>query len=168
MQTLIVLGIDPGTALCGYGIVRADGDEMTLVTCGAISTPAKTPLDQRLLKIHADLTALIREYKPDQAAIEKLFFARNTTTAMSVGHARGVAMLAVVQANLVLAEYTPNEVKQAVSGYGGADKHQMQEMVKLLLHLETVPKPDDAADAVAIAICHLQGAHLREMIDRQS
>lgn len=141
---------------------------MALVTCGAISTPAKTPLDQRLLKIHADLTALIREYKPDQAAIEKLFFARNTTTAMSVGHARGVAMLAVVQANLPLAEYTPNEVKQAVSGYGGADKQQMQEMVKLLLHLDAVPTPDDAADAVAIAICHLQGAHLREMIESQS
>ena len=165
---MIALGIDPGTALCGYGIVRAADDEMELVTCGAISTPAKTPLDQRLLVIYGELVQLIREYKPDQAAIEKLFFARNITTALSVGHARGVAMLAVAQAHLPLAEYTPNEIKQAVSGYGGADKYQMQQMVRMLLHLDDVPKPDDAADAVAIAICHLQSARLRELIDSQS
>lgn len=165
---MIALGIDPGTALCGYGIVRAAGDEMELVTCGAISTPTKTPLDQRLLVIYGELVQLIREYKPDQAAIEKLFFARNITTALSVGHARGVAMLAVAQAHLPLAEYTPNEIKQAVSGYGGADKYQMQQMVRMLLHLDDVPKPDDAADAVAIAICHLQSARLRELIDSQS
>jgi crossover junction endodeoxyribonuclease RuvC len=165
---LIALGIDPGTALCGYGIVRAAGDEYELVTCGAISTPAKTPLDQRLVRIHADLVKLIREHKPEQAAVEKLFFARNITTALSVGHARGVAMLAVAQAKIPLYEYTPNEIKQAVSGYGGADKHQMQEMVRMLLHLDAVPKPDDAADAVAIAICHLQSAHLRELIQAQS
>lgn len=165
---MIAIGIDPGTALCGYGIVRATGDDYELVICGAISTPAKTPLAERLMKIYADLTALIREYQPDEAAIEKLFFARNITTALSVGHARGVAMLAVAQANLPFAEYTPNEIKQAVSGYGGADKQQMQQMVKMLLRLDEVPKPDDAADAVAIAICHLQGAHLRQMIDSQS
>lgn len=164
---MIAIGIDPGTALCGYGIVRVAGDEMELVTCGAISTPAKTPLDQRLLKIYADLVALIREYQPDEAAIEKLFFARNITTALSVGHARGVAMLAVAQAKIPIAEYTPNEIKQAVSGYGGADKKQMQEMVRVLLRLDAVPKPDDAADAVAIAICHLQGSHLRSMIAAQ-
>lgn len=164
---MIALGIDPGTALCGYGIVRAIDDEMELVTCGAISTPTKTPLDQRLLKIYADLVALIREYQPDEAAIEKLFFARNITTALSVGHARGVAMLAVAQAGISIAEYTPNEIKQAISGYGGADKQQMQQMVRVLLHLDEVPKPDDAADAVAIAICHLQGARLRRMIDAQ-
>lgn len=164
---MIALGIDPGTALCGFGIVRADGDEMQLVTCGAISTPAKTPLDQRLVKIYDDLTALIREYHPEQAAVEKLFFARNITTAISVGHARGVAMLAAAQAHIPLFEYTPNEIKQAISGYGGADKHQMQQMVRMLLHLDEAPKPDDAADAVAIAICHLQSAHLRELIAAQ-
>lgn len=164
---MIALGIDPGTALCGYGIVRATGDEYELVTCGAISTPPKTPLDQRLVKIHADLVKLIRAHKPDQAAIEKLFFARNITTAISVGHARGVAMLAVAQAKIPLSEYTPNEIKQAVSGYGGADKYQMQQMVRMLLHLDDVPKPDDAADAVAIAICHLQSARLRELIESQ-
>ncbi len=141
---------------------------MELVTCGAIATPARTPLDERLVKIHAELAALIREHHPDQAALEKLFFARNITTALSVGHARGVAMLAIAQAKIPLFEYTPNEIKQAVSGYGGADKYQMQQMVRMLLHLDDVPKPDDAADAVAIAICHLQTARLRELIDSQS
>lgn len=165
---MIALGIDPGTALCGYGIVRAADDDMELLICGAIATPAKTPLEQRLLKIYDELSALIHEYKPDTAAVEKLFFSRNTTTALSVGHARGVAMLAIVQANIPLAEYTPNEVKQAVAGYGSADKYQMQQMVRVLLRLDNVPKPDDAADAVAIAICHLQGARLRALIDSQS
>lgn len=165
---MIALGIDPGTALCGYGIVRADDDDYELVACGAISTPPKTLLDQRLLKIYADLVDLIREYKPDEAAIEKLFFARNITTALSVGHARGVAMLAIAQSKIPISEYTPNEIKQAVSGYGGADKQQMQQMVKMLLRLDEVPKPDDAADAVAIAICHLQGARLRALIDSQT
>lgn len=165
---MIALGIDPGTALCGYGIVRAEGDEMDLVTCGAISTQAKTPLDQRLEKIYTELTALIKQYKPDQAAVEKLFFSRNTTTALAVGHARGVVLLALAQAKLPIGEYTPNEIKQAISGYGGADKYQMQQMVRMLLRLDEVPKPDDAADAVAIAICHLQSARLREMIEAQS
>jgi len=165
---MIALGIDPGTALCGYGIVRAVDDEYTLVTCGAIATPAKTPLEQRLLKIHHDLTALIRKYKPDQAAVEKLFFSRNTTTALAVGHARGVVLLTLAQARLPVGEYTPNEIKQALSGYGGADKRQMQQMVKMLLQLDEAPKPDDAADAVAIAICHLQSARLRELIASQT
>src|SRR5207253_5353630 len=107
----IVIGIDPGTALCGFGIVRAVDDDYQLVTCGAISTPPKTPLDERLLKIYGDLTDLLREYKPDEAAIEKLFFARNITTALAVGHARGVAMLTIAQAKIPLAEYTPNEIK---------------------------------------------------------
>lgn len=165
---MIVVGIDPGTALCGYGFVRAVGDEMELVAYGAISTPARTPLEQRLLKIHAELTALVREHQPQQGAVEKLFFSRNLTTAIAVGQARGVAVLALAQAGLPIFEYTPNEIKQAISGYGGADKHQMQQMVKMLLHLDHIPKPDDAADAVAIAICHLQSARLREMIESQS
>jgi crossover junction endodeoxyribonuclease RuvC len=165
---MIALGVDPGTALCGYGLVRAVGDEMELVTCGAISTPARTPLDRRLLKIHGELADLIRTYQPGEVAIEKLFFARNITTAIAVGHARGVAMLAAAQAGLPLFEYTPNEIKQAVSGYGGADKHQMQQMVRMLLHLDAVPKPDDAADAVAIAICHLQTSRLRNLIKAQN
>ncbi len=165
---MIALGIDPGTALCGYGIVRASDDEYALVVCGAIATPAKTPLEQRLLTIYNELSALIRQYRPDTAAVEKLFFSRNTTTALSVGHARGVAMLALAQAHIPLCEYTPNEIKQAVAGYGGADKYQMQQMVRMLLHLDAAPKPDDAADAVAIALCHLQSARLRELIASQS
>jgi crossover junction endodeoxyribonuclease RuvC len=165
---MIALGIDPGTALCGYGIVRAQGDEYALVTCGAIATPAKTPLEHRLLAIYMELTALIREHQPTTAAVEKLFFSRNTTTALSVGHARGVVLLAIAQAHIPISEYTPNEIKQAVAGYGGADKYQMQQMVRVLLRLDDVPKPDDAADAVAIAICHLQSARLRELIDSQS
>ncbi|MCG3140450.1 MAG: Crossover junction endodeoxyribonuclease RuvC [Anaerolineae bacterium] len=165
---MIALGIDPGTALCGYGIVRASGDEYALVACGAIATPAKTPLEQRLLTIYEELTALIKKFHPDTAAVEKLFFSRNTTTALSVGHARGVALLVLAQAKIPLAEYTPNEIKQAVSGYGGADKYQMQQMVRMLLQLDHAPKPDDAADAVAIAICHLQSARLRELIAAQS
>jgi len=165
---MIALGIDPGTALCGYGIVRASGDEYALVACGAIATPAKTPLEQRLLTIYEELTALIKKFRPDTAAVEKLFFSRNTTTALSVGHARGVALLVLAQAKIPLAEYTPNEIKQAVSGYGGADKYQMQQMVRMLLQLDHAPKPDDAADAVAIAICHLQSARLRELIAAQS
>lgn len=165
---MIALGIDPGTALCGYGIVRAAGDDMELVACGAIATPAKTPLATRLLKIHAELVALIATYQPDQAAVEKLFFSRNTTTALAVGHARGVVYLAIAQAHLPLFEYAPNEIKQAIAGYGGASKQQMQQMVKVLLRLDNVPQPDDAADAVAIAMCHLQSAHLRELIDSQN
>jgi crossover junction endodeoxyribonuclease RuvC len=165
---VIALGIDPGTALCGYGLVRATDDDMELIVCGAISTQAKTPLEQRLFKIYTELTELIETYHPDQAAVEKLFFSRNTTTALAVGHARGVVLLTIAQAGLPLAEYTPNEIKQAISGYGGADKYQMQQMVKMLLRLNDVPKPDDAADAVAIAICHLQSARLRALIDSQN
>lgn len=148
--------------------MRAISDEYELVTCGAIATPANTPLETRLLKIYAELVALIREYQPTTAAVEKLFFSRNTTTALSVGHARGVVLLAIAQADIPISEYTPNEIKQAVAGYGGADKYQMQQMVRVLLRLDDVPKPDDAADAVAIAICHLQSARLRELIDAQN
>lgn len=140
---------------------------MELVACGAIATPAKTPLEKRLLRIYTELTTLIQEYRPTQVAVEKLFFSRNTTTALAVGHARGVALLAVAQANLPVFEYTPNEIKQAIAGYGGADKYQMQQMVRMLLHLDAVPTPDDAADAIAIAICHLQSARLRELIASQ-
>ena len=165
---MLVLGIDPGTALCGYGIVRSEQDEMSLVTYGAVSTPANSPLPERLLKIHAELKALIRKHRPEAVAVEKLFYGKNARTALSVGHARGVAMLAAAEANLPIFEYTPNEVKQALVGYGGADTSQMQQMVRTLLHLDHIPKPDDAADAVAIAMCHLNSAHLKELIEQQS
>ncbi len=164
---MLVLGIDPGTALCGYGLVRADGDEMSLVAYGAVSTPAKMPLAERLLQIHQELRDLIASHHPESAAVEKLFFSKNTRTALAVGHARGVVLLSAAEAGLPVYEYTPNEVKQAIVGYGGADKNQMQQMVRMLLHLDFVPEPDDAADAVAIAICHIQSSHLRELIEAQ-
>ncbi|MGB8644693.1 MAG: crossover junction endodeoxyribonuclease RuvC [Anaerolineae bacterium] len=164
---MLVLGIDPGTALCGYGLVRAEGDDMSLVAYGAVSTSARLPLAERLLQIHRELGALIATHHPKAAAVEKLFFSKNTRTAMTVGHARGVVLLSAAEAGLAVYEYTPNEVKQAVVGYGGADKNQMQQMVRMLLHLDFIPEPDDAADAVAIAICHIQSSHLREMIEAQ-
>ncbi len=164
---MLVLGIDPGTALCGYGLVRAEDDEMSLVAHGAVSTPARLALSERLLTIHTELARLISRHHPDAAAVEKLFFARNARTALAVGHARGVALLVAAQAGLPVYEYTPNEVKQALVGYGGADKNQMQQMVRMVLHLDFVPEPDDAADAVAIAICHIQSSHLQELIAAQ-
>ncbi len=164
---MLVLGIDPGTALCGYGFVRSEQDEMSLVAYGAVATPANSPLPGRLLQIFTELSALVEQYRPDAAAVEKLFFAKNSRTALAVGHARGVALLVAAQAKLPVGEYTPNEVKQAIVGYGGADKNQMQQMVKMLLHLDFVPEPDDAADAVAIAICHIQSSHLQQLIQNQ-
>lgn len=165
---MLVLGVDPGTALCGYGLVRTENDDPSLVAYGAVSTPANSPLPLRLLRIYTELSALIREHRPDVAAVEKLFFAKNARTALTVGHARGVVLLVAAQANLPVFEYTPNEIKQAIVGYGRAEKHQMQQMVRMLLRLDHVPQPDDAADALAIALCHLQTAHLRELVESQS
>lgn len=149
-----ILGIDPGTGILGFGVVDSDGSKQTLVTGGVITTPAHTPLDIRLEEIYDGLTDIIAETKPDVMSIEKLFFARNVTTAMSVSHARGVAMLAGKKGNLFIAEYTPLQIKQTLTGYGKADKKQVQEMVRMQLGLKEIPKPDDAADALAAAITH--------------
>ena len=165
-MALLVLGIDPGTALCGYGFVRAEGDELSLVAYGAVTTPANSPLPSRLRAIYAELSDLITRYQPTDAVVEKLFFAKNVRTALSVGHARGVALLVCAQADLTVAEYTPNEIKQALVGYGHADKNQVQQMVRMLLNLDFVPQPDDAADALAIAICHINSARLTDLISR--
>lgn len=152
----LALGIDPGTATTGYGLVRllSDGG-LAAVSYGIISTPKDTPMPVRLEMLYDDLTRLLKKHKPDTAAVEKLFFSRNVTTAIAVGQARGVVMLALQKAGIDPSEYTPNEVKQAVAGYGSADKRQVQDMVRALLQLEKIPKPDDAADALAIAITHL-------------
>jgi crossover junction endodeoxyribonuclease RuvC len=150
-----ILGIDPGTARLGYGIIDA-GDGYAAVDFGTIETSAKDTMAQRLLQLHQALTHLIATHAPEAMAIEQLFFSRNVTTAIAVGQARGVAMLAAAQAGLPVTEYTPAEVKQAISGYGNADKQQVQFMVQLLLELDAVPHPDDAADALAIALCHGQ------------
>jgi len=163
---LLVLGVDPGTAITGFGLVRDDGD-LSLVACGVITTPAGTPLAERLLAIHRELAALIEQHEPEAVAVEELFFSKNVRTAMSVGQARGVVLLAAAQAGLPVFHYKPTEVKQAVSGYGGADKAQVQEMVRLLLGLDAVPQPDDAADAVAVAVCHLHGARWRTLAEER-
>jgi crossover junction endodeoxyribonuclease RuvC len=153
---VIVLGIDPGTATTGYGLVTEDAaGEARLLRCGVIETQAGTPMPLRLMTIHREIGSLIREFGPDAVAVEMLFFGRNVTTALTVGQARGVVLLAISEAGLEMGEYTPNEVKQAVAGYGSAGKKQVQEMVRVLLALPGLPKPDDAADALAIAITHL-------------
>lgn len=163
---MLVLGIDPGTAITGYGLVREDEEGLALIECGVITTPADQPLSQRLQAIYRGLAAIMGRYRPDQAAVEELFFSRNARTALSVGQARGVVLLAAADAGLPLHEYKPLEVKQAIAGYGGADKRQVQEMVRMLLHLEQVPEPDDAADAVAVAVCHIHSARMRALIGR--
>lgn len=160
---MLVLGVDPGTAITGYGLVEQH-EALELIACGVITTPAGTPLPERLLAIHRQLGDLIRTHQPEAVAVEELFFSKNVRTAMSVGHARGVILLAAAQAGLPIYQYKPSEVKQAVAGYGAASKAQMQEMVRLLLDLETPPTPDDAADAVAIAVCHLHSMHLRYLL----
>lgn len=150
----IILGIDPGVAIVGYAIIMAQGDNLQLLACDAITTRAGVALPLRLRTIYQQLSELIERYRPHEVAMEELFFGRNTSTAIAVGQARGIAMLAVADYGLSIAEYTPNEVKLAVTGYGAAKKEQVGEMVRLLLHLPAIPRPDDAADAAAIAICH--------------
>jgi crossover junction endodeoxyribonuclease RuvC len=150
-----IFGIDPGSDRTGYGCVEAEGSRHRLVISGAIRTGAGAPFPDKLLKIHAGLAALIAETRPDCVAIENLFYATNARTALKLGHARGVAMLAAVEAGLPVVEYTPAEVKRAVVGYGRAEKPQVQQMVKLLLGLAVAPTPHDAADALAVALCHL-------------
>lgn len=161
----VVIGIDPGTATTGYGVVaRYDDGEMKLLACGVLRTAPTLPMHRRLREIFEDLQGLIAEFAPHALAVEKLFFGRNVTTAISVGQARGAVLLAAALADLAVAEYTPAEVKQAIAGYGNADKHQVQEMVKQLLHLDDIPRPDDAADGVAIAMCHLQVLQVQRRI----
>ena len=152
----LALGIDPGTATTGYGLVRLEHDgSLVAVSYGIISTPKDATASARLEMLYNQLHDLLQQNQPDTAAVEKLFFARNVTTALAVGQARGVVMLSLQQAGIETFEYTPKEVKQAVAGYGGAEKRQVQEMVRALLQLDSIPKPDDAADALAIAITHL-------------
>lgn len=149
-----IIGIDPGTGILGFGVVDVVKGKATMVTAGVITTPAHTPLDERLEEIYDSLMDIIAETSPTVMSIEKLFFARNVTTAMSVSHARGVAMLAGKKSKLLLAEYTPLQIKQTLTGYGKADKKQVQEMVRIHLGLTEVPKPDDCADALATAITY--------------
>jgi len=153
---LIVLGIDPGYALMGWGVVEAEGSHMKLINYGCIETKAGVPMQNRLRTLQLGVRDLLNIYKPDDVAFEELFFARNVTTALMVGAARGAAIIAAAEYTNNLYEYTPMQIKQAITGYGKADKKQIQQMVKLLLKLDDIPKPDDAADAIACAITHCQ------------
>jgi len=162
---MLSIGIDPGTAITGYGLVRENEDgSLTAVKYGVILTGADQTMPQRLASLYKQLSDILLLHQPDNGAVEKLFFARNVRTALAVGQARGVVLLALEQAGVQMSEYTPMEVKQSVAGYGGADKNQVQQMVKALLELEEVPQPDDAADALAIAICHLHSARMRGLL----
>ena len=163
-----ILGIDPGTAIMGWGVIDADGGDLGLVSYGALTTPAKTPLSSRLELLYNGLAHVLAAYRPDVAAVEELFFAKNVTTALAVAHARGVALLAIQQAGVRIFEYKPMAVKQAVVGYGHADKQQMQHLVQMTLNLDHIPQPDDAADALANAICHAYSAPLLERIEEDA
>ncbi len=149
-----IIGIDPGTGILGFGVIDIDRSGPVLVDAGVIRTPVKEDDAVRLLTIYDELTSIIAETKPQLMSVEKLFFSRNVTTAMTVSQARGVVLLTAMQAGITIAEYTPMQIKQATTGYGNADKKQMQEMVRVILKLKEIPKPDDAADALAAAITH--------------
>ena len=158
---MIILGIDPGTATTGYGVIESKNGKITAVDHGCILTKAGQDLDMRLDIIFDELAKLIEKFKPEMVAVEELFFASNAKTAISVGHARGVILLACRKAKVPVYEYTPLQVKQAICGYGRGDKQQIQKMVKALLNLNEIPKPDDAADGLAIAICHAHSYKLK-------
>ncbi len=166
----ITMGIDPGTGTTGYGVVGlSHAGDFTLLACGVIRTPPRVPMHLRLQELFNDLRALIDEFSPKALAVEKLFFGRNVTTAITVGQARGIVLLTAALAQLDVAEYTPAEVKQAIAGYGNADKRQVQEMVQRILDLPEIPRPDDAADGVAIAVCHLQSLYYhRRLADAEA
>ncbi len=161
---MLVIGIDPGTATTGYGLVRENQDgSLSAVDYGAILTPADLPMPLRLLELYNKIKEILFLHRPESSAVEKLFFQRNVRTAISVGQGRGVALLALAESGIDVMEFTPLEVKQAVVGYGGADKGQVQAMVKAILNMAEIPTPDDAADALAIAICHLHSARIRQL-----
>lgn len=164
---MLVIGIDPGIAITGYGLIRTDQrNEYQCVDFGVITTKAGLPDAERLSILYSELTEIIHLHRPDTSAVEKLFFQKNVKTAISVGQARGVAMLTLAQANLAVEEYTPNEIKQTVCGYGNAGKRQVQRMVQTLLTLNALPKPDDAADALAVAICHITHQSFNNLVQQ--
>lgn len=160
-----VLGFDPGTATTGYGVVEGKGNRLTHVAHGTIKTPAGQAFEKRLETIFNEAQRLVAEYAPDAVAIEKLYFAKNVTTGLSVAQARGVLILAAVQSDKPIGEFSPLEVKDAVVGYGKAPKRQVQEMIKILLNLEDIPRPDDAADALGVAICQIHAGRFKALTE---
>ncbi|HET7011292.1 MAG TPA: crossover junction endodeoxyribonuclease RuvC [Anaerolineales bacterium] len=162
----LILGIDPGTARTGFGVVeQTPSGGLHLVAYGVIETEAGRAMGERLLKLQEELEALVRQHRPVSAGVEKLYFDRNVSTAMTVGQARGVVLVTLARHSIAIEEYTPREIKQAVAGHGGADKKQMQAMVRLLLEMDHEPRPDDAADALAIAICHAHASRTQQRIE---
>lgn len=157
----IILGIDPGIAITGFGVLADHRGDARAIDFGVIRTPAEDPLPRRLQTLYNELLSLLNRHHPHAVAVEELFFAKNARTALTVGHARGVVLLATAQSGAQIFQYKPAEVKQAVTGYGSAEKRQIQEMVRLLLGLDDIPRPDDAADALAVALCHFQSARFR-------
>ena len=164
---MIILGIDPGLATLGYGVIEADNNKRRLIQFGTLTTPAGQPMPQRLRAIFQGMNQLMDIYQPDDVAFEELFFSKNITTGMAVPAARGVALVAVVQRTDNLYEYTPMQIKQAVTGYGGADKHQVQQMVKMLLNMKDIARPDDAADALAVALTHANSMNMKKLFKIQ-
>ena len=164
---MIILGIDPGLATLGYGVIEAVNDKRRLIQYGTLTTPAGQPMPQRLRAIFQGMNQLMDIYRPDDVAFEELFFSKNITTGMAVSAARGVALVAVVERTDNLYEYTPMQIKQAVTGYGGADKHQVQQMVRMLLNMKEIARPDDAADALAVALTHANSMHMKKMFKIQ-
>lgn len=151
---MVILGIDPGFAIVGFGVIRSEKGQQSMIQCGTVTTPAGLPLPARLLQIEDDMDTLLAQFKPEAMAVEELFFNTNVTTGIGVAQARGIILVAAERRGVPVFEYTPGQVKQAVVGYGKAEKRQVMEMTKRILNLKAVPKPDDAADAVAIALCH--------------
>ncbi len=163
---MITLGIDPGTAITGYGVINEEQDgHLNVLDFGVIRTSPEQSHADRLVQLYRRIKELIILHQPEMGAVEKLFFERNVRTALNVGQARGVALLAMAELGIKIGEYTPMEIKQAVAGYGGADKNQVQQMVKAILELDAIPQPDDAADALAVAICHIHSVKIRNLYD---
>ncbi|AUS97918.1 crossover junction endodeoxyribonuclease RuvC [Clostridium thermosuccinogenes] len=164
---MIIMGIDPGFAITGYGIVKYEGNKFSVIDYGAVTTEASMELPNRLVCLYDRLQELIKTFNPDAVAIEELFFNKNIKTALAVGHGRGVAVLSAAKAGVSVFEYTPLQVKQSVVGYGRAEKAQIQQMVKIILNLPSIPKPDDVADALAVAICHGHSYRMNAYLNRR-
>ena len=162
-----ILGIDPGTIAMGYGVIDDEEDEAALVDCGALTTPKRSPIGERLSYLYAKLIEIISHYQPEVVAVEQPFVAKNVRSALAIGRAQAVAMLAAANKGIPIYEYTPAQIKQRVTNYGASSKEQIQEMVRIQLGLAQVPQPNDAADALAVAICHLRETHLSNLLAEQ-
>ncbi|MDD5038305.1 MAG: crossover junction endodeoxyribonuclease RuvC [Dehalococcoidales bacterium] len=163
-----ILGIDPGTIVMGYGVIESKDDDITLIDCGALTTPARSPIGERLSYLYRELMGIVSHYQPDALAVEQPFVSKNVKSALAIGKAQAVAILVAANSGIPTYEYTPAQIKQRVSNYGASSKEQIQEMVKLQLGLSQLPEPSDAADALAVALCHLSEIHLTNLLTKQT